>query len=164
MIMKIFRSIYGILFNLASWLFCCWCCSFLTILLFCYSTMMAGWVSGMNLSGPSELSILVSGNKLNGEFHLCSSVLFAVQLLNLKWSSANFFVCAHNSRWYAKRFLHPDIVAAYEYIFIWDEDLGVEHFNAEEYAFILPTSFQYYSTLNLLRIMMMLGLQVHQTC
>ncbi|WVZ53540.1 hypothetical protein U9M48_004467, partial [Paspalum notatum var. saurae] len=35
--------------------------------------------------------------------------------------------------WYAKRFLHPDIVAAYEYIFIWDDDLGVEHFNAEEY-------------------------------
>ncbi|KAJ6725687.1 hypothetical protein OIU79_003951 [Salix purpurea] len=35
--------------------------------------------------------------------------------------------------WYAKRFLHPDIVAPYEYIFIWDEDLGVEHFNAEEY-------------------------------
>ncbi|GJN36354.1 hypothetical protein PR202_gb25203 [Eleusine coracana subsp. coracana] len=35
--------------------------------------------------------------------------------------------------WYAKRFLHPDIVAAYEYIFVWDEDLGVEHFNAEEY-------------------------------
>ncbi|KAL6135830.1 hypothetical protein ACLB2K_068055 [Fragaria x ananassa] len=34
--------------------------------------------------------------------------------------------------WYAKRFLHPDIVASYEYIFIWDEDLGVEHFNAEE--------------------------------
>lgn len=36
------------------------------------------------------------------------------------------------SRWYAKRFLHPDIVASYDYIFIWDEDLGVEHFNAEE--------------------------------
>lgn len=34
-------------------------------------------------------------------------------------------------RWYAKRFLHPDVVSAYEYIFIWDEDLGVEHFNAE---------------------------------
>jgi hypothetical protein len=34
-------------------------------------------------------------------------------------------------RWYAKRFLHPDIVARYDYIFIWDEDLGVEHFNAE---------------------------------
>lgn len=35
-------------------------------------------------------------------------------------------------RWYAKRFLHPDIVAPYEYIFMWDEDLGVEHFDAEE--------------------------------
>ncbi|XP_042061237.1 uncharacterized protein LOC121805454 [Salvia splendens] len=35
--------------------------------------------------------------------------------------------------WYAKRFLHPDIVAPYDYIFIWDEDLGVENFNPEEY-------------------------------
>ncbi|MED6155845.1 hypothetical protein PIB30_009052 [Stylosanthes scabra] len=37
------------------------------------------------------------------------------------------------SMWYAKRFLHPDIVSAFEYIFIWDEDLGVEHFNADEF-------------------------------
>ncbi|KAD6795472.1 hypothetical protein E3N88_06368 [Mikania micrantha] len=35
--------------------------------------------------------------------------------------------------WYAKRFLHPDIIAPYDYIFIWDEDLGVENFDAEEY-------------------------------
>ncbi|XP_039041855.1 uncharacterized protein LOC120180623 [Hibiscus syriacus] len=35
--------------------------------------------------------------------------------------------------WYAKRLLHPDVVSAYEYIFIWDEDLGVEHFNSERY-------------------------------
>ncbi|THG14211.1 hypothetical protein TEA_002840 [Camellia sinensis var. sinensis] len=35
--------------------------------------------------------------------------------------------------WYAKRFMHPDIVAAYDYIFIWDEDLGVEHFNGEKF-------------------------------
>ncbi|KAL8245448.1 hypothetical protein R6Q59_011706 [Mikania micrantha] len=35
--------------------------------------------------------------------------------------------------WYAKRFLHPDIVAAYDYIFVWDEDLGVEHFNGDKY-------------------------------
>ncbi|KAL2621050.1 hypothetical protein R1flu_001255 [Riccia fluitans] len=35
--------------------------------------------------------------------------------------------------WYAKRFLHPDIVAPYDYIFIWDEDLGVEHFDGEKY-------------------------------
>jgi hypothetical protein len=38
--------------------------------------------------------------------------------------------------------LHPDIVAAYEYIFIWDEDLGVDHFDAEEYASILHFSIQ----------------------
>ncbi|KAK4763937.1 hypothetical protein SAY87_013375 [Trapa incisa] len=31
------------------------------------------------------------------------------------------------------RFLHPDIVAPYDYIFIWDEDLGVENFDAERY-------------------------------
>ncbi|CAL4899505.1 unnamed protein product [Urochloa decumbens] len=35
--------------------------------------------------------------------------------------------------WYAKRFLHPDVVARYDYIFIWDEDLGLEHFDAEKY-------------------------------
>ncbi|KAM0014831.1 hypothetical protein Hdeb2414_s0033g00718851 [Helianthus debilis subsp. tardiflorus] len=35
--------------------------------------------------------------------------------------------------WYAKRFLHPDIVAPYDFVFIWDEDLGVENFDAEEY-------------------------------
>ncbi|PWA96961.1 hypothetical protein CTI12_AA034280 [Artemisia annua] len=35
--------------------------------------------------------------------------------------------------WYAKRFMHPDIVSAYDYIFIWDEDLGVEHFNGDAY-------------------------------
>ncbi|KMZ56668.1 Lysine ketoglutarate reductase trans-splicing related 1 [Zostera marina] len=39
--------------------------------------------------------------------------------------------------WYAKRFLHPDIIAAYEYIFIWDEDLGVENFDGEEYLKIV---------------------------
>jgi hypothetical protein len=35
--------------------------------------------------------------------------------------------------WYAKRFLHPNVVASFEYIFIWDEDLGVEHFNGDKY-------------------------------
>jgi hypothetical protein len=32
-------------------------------------------------------------------------------------------------RWFAKRFLHPAVVSAYDYIFLWDEDLGIEHFN-----------------------------------
>ncbi|XP_072950619.1 uncharacterized protein [Typha angustifolia] len=39
--------------------------------------------------------------------------------------------------WYAKRFLHPDVVASYDYIFIWDEDIGVGHFNAEKYIHLL---------------------------
>lgn len=38
------------------------------------------------------------------------------------------------TRWYAKRFLHPDIVADYDYIFLWDEDIGVENFNPERYV------------------------------
>ncbi|KAJ1268462.1 hypothetical protein BS78_07G137200 [Paspalum vaginatum] len=39
--------------------------------------------------------------------------------------------------WYAKRFMHPSIVAPYDYIFLWDEDLGVEAFDAEEYLKIV---------------------------
>ncbi|XP_020580114.1 uncharacterized protein LOC110024469 isoform X2 [Phalaenopsis equestris] len=52
-----------------------------------------------------------------------------------EWSKRAIHVSAKKQTkwWFAKRFLHPDIVACYEYIFIWDEDLGVEHFNAEEY-------------------------------
>ncbi|KAF5450225.1 hypothetical protein F2P56_030593 [Juglans regia] len=52
-----------------------------------------------------------------------------------EWSKRAIHVSIHKQTkwWYAKRFLHPDIVAPYDYIFIWDEDLGVEHFNAEEY-------------------------------
>ncbi|KAL8137898.1 hypothetical protein V2J09_003899 [Rumex salicifolius] len=52
-----------------------------------------------------------------------------------EWSKRAIHVSAvkQTKWWFAKRFLHPDIVAPYDYIFIWDEDLGVEHFNAEEY-------------------------------
>ncbi|KAK1403256.1 Lysine ketoglutarate reductase trans-splicing protein [Heracleum sosnowskyi] len=52
-----------------------------------------------------------------------------------EWSKKVIHVTAPKQTkwWYAKRFLHPDIVAAYDYIFIWDEDLGVENFDAEEY-------------------------------
>ncbi|XP_020548148.1 uncharacterized protein LOC105157841 [Sesamum indicum] len=52
-----------------------------------------------------------------------------------EWSQRAIHISAFEQTkwWYAKRFLHPNIVALYEYIFIWDEDLGVEHFKAEEY-------------------------------
>ncbi|PPD74397.1 hypothetical protein GOBAR_DD28684 [Gossypium barbadense] len=42
-------------------------------------------------------------------------------------------------RWFAKRFLHPDIVSTYDYIFLWDEDLGVEHFNPGRYLEIVKS-------------------------
>ncbi|CAL5357072.1 unnamed protein product [Camellia sinensis] len=52
-----------------------------------------------------------------------------------EWSKRAIHVSVRKQTkwWYAKRFLHPDIIAAYEYIFIWDEDLGVEHFNGDKY-------------------------------
>ncbi|KAK0591315.1 hypothetical protein LWI29_038319 [Acer saccharum] len=52
-----------------------------------------------------------------------------------EWSKRAIHVSARKQTkwWYAKRFLHPDIVAAYDYIFIWDEDLGLDNFNAEKY-------------------------------
>lgn len=34
--------------------------------------------------------------------------------------------------WYMKRFLHPDIVAPYDYIFLWDEDIGTEGFSPDK--------------------------------
>ncbi|XP_038707512.1 uncharacterized protein LOC120002774 [Tripterygium wilfordii] len=52
-----------------------------------------------------------------------------------EWSRSAIHISTRRQTkwWYAKRFLHPDIVAAYEYVFIWDEDLGVEHFNGDRY-------------------------------
>lgn len=52
-----------------------------------------------------------------------------------EWSKHVIHISARKQSkwWFAKRFLHPDVVAPFEYIFIWDEDLDVQHFNAEEY-------------------------------
>ena len=62
----------------------------------------------------------------------CAMRLYGLELLKIydvgPWKSHVF--CG--ARWYAKRFLHPDIIAPYDYIFIWDEDLGVENFDFEE--------------------------------
>lgn len=55
------------------------------------------------------------------------------------WSSRAIHVVAANQTkwWFAKRFLHPDIVAAYKYIFVWDEDIGVANFHAGRYLTIV---------------------------
>ncbi|KAE9445011.1 hypothetical protein C3L33_23090, partial [Rhododendron williamsianum] len=52
---------------------------------------------------------------------------------DLGWSSRVIHVSALDQTkwWFAKRFLHPDIAAEYDYIFLWDEDLGVENFDPE---------------------------------
>ncbi|KAG9144190.1 hypothetical protein Leryth_021396 [Lithospermum erythrorhizon] len=52
-----------------------------------------------------------------------------------EWSKRAIHVSVHKQTkwWYAKRFLHPDIIAPYDYIFIWDEDLGVENFDFKKY-------------------------------
>ncbi|XP_042467108.1 uncharacterized protein LOC122050253 [Zingiber officinale] len=58
---------------------------------------------------------------------------------DLEWSNRVLHVSAmyQTKWWFAKRFLHPDIVAEYEYIFIWDEDIGVEHFHPRRYLEIV---------------------------
>ncbi|KAB2602453.1 hypothetical protein D8674_003458 [Pyrus ussuriensis x Pyrus communis] len=58
---------------------------------------------------------------------------------DLEWSGKAIHVSAMNQTkwWYAKRFLHPDIVSEYEFIFLWDEDLGIENFNAGRYLSII---------------------------
>ncbi|TYI00888.1 hypothetical protein ES332_A11G163500v1 [Gossypium tomentosum] len=60
------------------------------------------------------------------------------QWKDLEWNDRAIHVSAVNqTKWFAKRFLHPDIVSEYAYIFLWDEDLGVDHFNAKRYLSII---------------------------
>ncbi|XP_020238876.1 uncharacterized protein LOC109817931 isoform X1 [Cajanus cajan] len=58
---------------------------------------------------------------------------------DLEWSSRVIHVSAldQSKWWFAKRFLHPDVVAEYDYIFLWDEDLGVDHFHPNKYLSII---------------------------
>ncbi|KAL6197481.1 hypothetical protein ACLB2K_033089 [Fragaria x ananassa] len=58
---------------------------------------------------------------------------------DLEWSDEAIHIVARNQTkwWFAKRFLHPDVVSIYDYIFLWDEDLGVENFNPARYLEIV---------------------------
>ncbi|KAJ8440361.1 hypothetical protein Cgig2_012797 [Carnegiea gigantea] len=58
---------------------------------------------------------------------------------DLEWSAQTLHIAAgiQTKWWFAKRFLHPDIVAKYSYIFLWDEDLGVENFNVQSYLSVV---------------------------
>ncbi|GJN10150.1 hypothetical protein PR202_ga28217 [Eleusine coracana subsp. coracana] len=39
--------------------------------------------------------------------------------------------------WFAKRFLHPDVVDDYDYIFLWDEDIEVDAFDPARYLAVV---------------------------
>ncbi|XP_023738683.1 uncharacterized protein LOC111886657 isoform X1 [Lactuca sativa] len=58
---------------------------------------------------------------------------------DLHWSDNVIHVSAINQTkwWFAKRFLHPDIVTKYNYIFLWDEDLGIDNFDPGRYVSIV---------------------------
>ncbi|KAL3522214.1 hypothetical protein ACH5RR_015048 [Cinchona calisaya] len=60
---------------------------------------------------------------------------------DLEWSKKAIHMVAFNQTkwWFAKRFLHPAIVSPYDYIFLWDEDLGVEHFHPGRYLEIVKS-------------------------
>ncbi|CAH9059810.1 unnamed protein product [Cuscuta europaea] len=60
---------------------------------------------------------------------------------DLAWSKEAVHVVAlHQTKWwFAKRFLHPDIVSIYDYIFLWDEDLGVQNFHPARYLEIVKS-------------------------
>lgn len=52
--------------------------------------------------------------------------VFDIRLIRMFWLCSGILWWY---RWFAKRFMHPDVVAAYEYVFLWDEDLGVDYFD-----------------------------------
>ncbi|KAL3680826.1 hypothetical protein R1sor_023782 [Riccia sorocarpa] len=54
---------------------------------------------------------------------------------DLEWSKTAIHISIPRQTkwWYAKRFLHPDVVAPYDYIFIWDEDLDLENLDPLKY-------------------------------
>lgn len=63
--------------------------------------------------------------------YLCSSIF--TEIHTLQNTILINFVLITSCRWFAKRFLHPDVVSIYDYIFLWDEDLGVENFHPGRY-------------------------------
>ncbi|URD99620.1 lysine ketoglutarate reductase trans-splicing related 1 [Musa troglodytarum] len=76
----------------------------------------------------------------------CSIILFHYDgnvdgWRDLQWNNKAVHIVARNQTkwWFAKRFLHPDVVSVYDYIFLWDEDLGVENFHPGRYLHIMSS-------------------------
>ncbi|KAG8078887.1 hypothetical protein GUJ93_ZPchr0007g6100 [Zizania palustris] len=58
---------------------------------------------------------------------------------DLRWADRAIHVSAIDQTkwWFGKRFLHPDLVAEYDYIFLWDEDIEVDGFDPIRYLKIV---------------------------
>lgn len=58
---------------------------------------------------------------------------------DLEWHGRAVHVAAAGQTkwWFAKRFLHPDVVAEYDYVFLWDEDVEVDAFDPARYLAIV---------------------------
>lgn len=54
---------------------------------------------------------------------------------DLDWYKSAIHIAAYKQSkwWFAKRFLHPSIIETYDYVFVWDEDVGVENFDGLQY-------------------------------
>ncbi|GAB4846811.1 hypothetical protein Ancab_025816 [Ancistrocladus abbreviatus] len=85
-------------------------------------------------------------NKIVEKFLSCSFIVMLFHYdgivdgwRDLEWNDHVIHLSARNQTkwWFAKRFLHPDIVAEYDYIFLWDEDIEVENFNPKQYINIV---------------------------
>ena len=50
------------------------------------------------------------------------------------WRRSQVSAKAQSKWWFAKKFLHPDVVASYSLIFVWDEDIGVDAFDVARCA------------------------------
>ena len=53
----------------------------------------------------------------------------------LEWSrrAVHVAVPGQTKWWFAKRFLHPNVVAEYDYVSVWDEDVEVDAFDPARY-------------------------------
>ncbi|KAF0900892.1 hypothetical protein E2562_036711 [Oryza meyeriana var. granulata] len=58
---------------------------------------------------------------------------------DMEWHGRAVHVAAAGQTkwWFAKRFLHPDVVAEYEYVFLWDEDVEVDSFDPLRYLAVV---------------------------
>jgi hypothetical protein len=92
--------------------------------------------------GPTDATRLVTPFIADGRFDI---VVFHYKQpslddwANLSWARSCIHIVAHSQTkwWSAKRFLHPDVVGSYKLLFLWDEDIGVQSFNASAFVDIV---------------------------